>query len=283
MIGRSVNHYRIDALLGAGGMGSVYRGTDTRSNLPVALKLLSPTAVANPERRRRFLQESKAASSLSHKGIVTIFETGKAEIDGQSIDFIAMELVAGETLSEHIGAIGLPIREALDYAIQIAAAIARAHAAGIVHRDLKPSNVMVTPDRLVKVLDFGLAKILETESVDDYAATQTAALQTEDAQFSHRRLHVARTSGGEAAGRENRHLFVWLRFVRDADGEEGLLGRLQGFDAIGGSAEGTSTAPCHPFRHSRGAGTYSTLPAEGSPPPLSDHGRHPGSARGYPN
>ncbi len=159
MVGRVVSHYEIVEKLGEGGMGVVYRARDTRLGRFVALKVLPPDRMADPERRQRFVQEARAASALNSPHIVTIHDID--EVDGAH--FIAMELVEGRTLAERIGRRGLPLREALQLGSQIADALAKAHARGIVHRDLKPTNVMVTPDGVAKVLDFGLAKLVETE------------------------------------------------------------------------------------------------------------------------
>ncbi len=171
MIGKTLGAYRIDSKLGAGGMGVVYKAHDSSLSRAVALKVLTTSAVANKERERRFVQEAKAASSLNHPNIVTIYAINSAELDGETIRYIAMEFIAGETLDHVIGSKGLRVRDALKYSVQIADALAAAHAAGIVHRDLKPSNVMITPQGLVKVLDFGLAKLNETSETDAFADT----------------------------------------------------------------------------------------------------------------
>ena len=170
MIGKSLRSYRIDAKLGAGGMGVVYKAVDSRLGRTAAIKILS-TGALNPEHERRFVQEAKAASSLNHPNIVTIYDIDTQEIDGKPIPYIAMEYVAGDTLDHLIGRKGLRIRDVLKYASQIADALAAAHAAGIVHRDLKPSNVIVTPQGVVKILDFGLAKLSEPAGADAYAET----------------------------------------------------------------------------------------------------------------
>jgi len=170
MIGKSLRSYRIEAKLGAGGMGVVYKAVDSRLGRTAAIKILSAGSL-NPERERRFVQEAKAASSLNHPNIVTIYDIDTQEIDGKPTQYIAMEFVAGDTLDHLIGRKGLRIRDVLKYAVQIADALAAAHAAGIVHRDLKPSNVIVTPQGAVKILDFGLAKLGESEQADAYAET----------------------------------------------------------------------------------------------------------------
>ncbi len=170
MIGKSLRSYRIEAKLGAGGMGVVYKAVDSRLGRTAAIKILS-TAALNADRERRFVQEAKAASSLNHPNIVTIYDIDTQEVDGQPIQYIAMEYVAGDTLDHLIGRKGLRIRDVLKYAVQVADALAAAHAAGIVHRDLKPSNVIVTPQGVVKILDFGLAKLGEPAGADAYAET----------------------------------------------------------------------------------------------------------------
>ena len=169
MIGQFLGHYRIDAKLGEGGMGVVYRAFDTHLDRAVAIKVLSADATISPERRRRFVLEAKAASALNHPNIVHIYDISSTD----GTDFIAMEFVAGRTLDQLIGAGGLPLRDVLKYSIQIADALARAHSAGIVHRDLKPANIIVADDGRVKLLDFGLAKLTETPADSDATATVT--------------------------------------------------------------------------------------------------------------
>jgi len=170
MIGKSLRSYRIEAKLGAGGMGVVYKAVDSRLGRTAAIKILS-SGVLNAERERRFVQEAKTASSLNHPNIVTIYDIDTQDVDGKPLQYIAMEYVAGETLDQLIGKKGLRIRDVLKYAVQIADALSAAHAAGIVHRDLKPSNVIVTPQGVVKILDFGLAKLNEAAEADAYAET----------------------------------------------------------------------------------------------------------------
>jgi hypothetical protein len=170
MIGKTLRSYRIQSRLGAGGMGVVYKAIDSHLDRTVAIKVLGASA-ASPDHEKRFVQEAKSASSLNHANIVTIYDIDTQEVDGAPVRYIAMEYVAGATLDHLIGRKGLRVRSALKYAAQIADALATAHAAGIVHRDLKPSNVIVTPQGVVKVLDFGLAKLNEETAADAFAET----------------------------------------------------------------------------------------------------------------
>jgi eukaryotic-like serine/threonine-protein kinase len=173
MVGRTLSHYEIIEKLGEGGMGAVWKARDTRLDRFVALKTLPAEKLSDPERRRRFVQEAKAASALNHPNIVHIYDIA----DADALPFIAMEFVAGKTFDQLIGRKGLRLNEVLKYAIQISDALARAHSAGIIHRDLKPSNIMVDEHGLVKVLDFGLAKLTETTAGE---LGETATLKIEE-------------------------------------------------------------------------------------------------------
>ena len=186
MITKTISHYEILEPLGEGGMGVVYRALDTRLGRPVAIKLLSPDGAIDGERRKRFVQEARAASALNHPHIITIYDIGQAE----GVDFIAMEYVAGPSLAQAIAQSRLTVADALTCAVQIADALAAAHAAGILHRDLKPANIMLSTagdKRSIKVLDFGLAKLTESADfrpIDERVSTASARaderLQTED-------------------------------------------------------------------------------------------------------
>jgi serine/threonine-protein kinase len=157
LVGRSLNHYQVLSLLGAGGMGEVYLAEDTRLGRKVAIKLLPVEFTRDADRVRRFEKEARAASALNHPNLITIHEIGQVD----TTHYIITEYVAGETLRRQMTEGRLGISAALDVATQVASALAAAHAVGIIHRDIKPENVMVRPDGLVKVLDFGLAKLTE--------------------------------------------------------------------------------------------------------------------------
>jgi eukaryotic-like serine/threonine-protein kinase len=163
VIGRRLSHYEIIAKIGEGGMGVVYKARDTQLDRFAAIKVLDAEATADDERRRRFIQEAKAASALNHPGIVTIYGINSED----RMHFIAMEYVQGATLDQLIKTSTLGPPAALNYAIQAAEALAKAHAAGIVHRDIKPSNIMVTDDGIVKILDFGVAKLIAPDGTAD--------------------------------------------------------------------------------------------------------------------
>ena len=174
--GHRLGHYEIIEQIGAGGMGEVYLAEDTQLERTVALKVLPIEVAADRERMRRFVQEAKAVSALNHPNIITIHEI--RQFDGTH--FIAIEYVKGETLRERLKRESLTLAETLDLAVQIAAALSAAHEAGIVHRDIKPENIMLRADGLVKVLDFGLAKLTARrhENLNSEAATR-AQMQTQ--------------------------------------------------------------------------------------------------------
>src|SRR5579862_3233526 len=165
----TIAHYRITSRIGAGGMGEVYRATDTNLGRDVALKILPAEMARDPERLARFRREARAVATLNHPHIVTIFSVEEAD----GVHFLTMELVEGQTLDRLIPASGLALDRVIEIASALADALAAAHEKGIVHRDLKPANVMVTADGRVKVLDFGLAKDMRAD--DPAGATQTSA------------------------------------------------------------------------------------------------------------
>jgi serine/threonine protein kinase len=157
LVGRTLKHYKIETLLGQGGMGVVYRALDVRLQRPVALKMLTPGLVADPDRRTRFLREAQSAAALTHPAIAQVYDIDEA--DGGI--FIAMEYVDGKTVSRLIADGELDLMGSVEVAFQVAEGLARAHESNIIHRDIKSDNIMVTKDGHAKLLDFGLAKLLE--------------------------------------------------------------------------------------------------------------------------
>ena len=160
MIGQTISHYKITEKLGEGGMGEVYRATDTKLNRDVALKVLPEAFTSDRERLARFSREARVLASLNHPNIAAIY--GLEDSDDKHA--LVLELVEGETLAESVRRGPIPLEESLKIALQMAEALEAAHEKGIIHRDLKPANVKITPEGKVKVLDFGLAKALEGES-----------------------------------------------------------------------------------------------------------------------
>ncbi len=175
--GTNLGRYEIRSKIGAGGMGEVYLAFDTKLDRKVALKILPAEVAAHPDRMKRFVQEAKAASALNHPNIITIHEID----DTDSGHFIATEFIDGETLRQHMRKAPLKLGDVLDMAGQIASALSAAHTAGIVHRDIKPENIMLRRDGIVKVLDFGLAKLTERSSPDsvDMEAPTRPVVNTE--------------------------------------------------------------------------------------------------------
>jgi len=172
MTGKSIGSYEILERIGAGGMGEVYRARDARLRRDVALKVLPPEASVSPERRARFDREARSLAALHHPGIVTVFSIEHTE----DSTFLTMELVEGETLAGRIARDRLSLGEFLDMGVSLADALATAHERGVVHRDLKPENIMVTPDGQPKILDFGLAKLVEPSLPRDATLPVEASL-----------------------------------------------------------------------------------------------------------
>ena len=171
--GTQLGPYEIDSMIGAGGMGEVYRARDPRLSRQVAIKTLSGTAAADPERIQRFETEARAAGTLDHPNLLVVFDVGR---EG-AVSFIVSELLDGETLRERLRNGALPERQAIDYAVQIARGLAAAHERGIVHRDLKPENLFLTRDRRLKILDFGVAKL--TRAPGDHELTTVVDARTD--------------------------------------------------------------------------------------------------------
>ena len=161
-VGNKLSHYEITSQIGKGGMGEVYQATDTKLGRDVAIKVLPEEFARDADRVARFQREAKLLASLNHPNIAAIH--GLEEANGTH--FLVMELIEGQTLADRIKSGSVPVEEALKLALQIAEALEAAHEKGVIHRDLKPANIKVTPDRKVKVLDFGLAKAFAGEQAD---------------------------------------------------------------------------------------------------------------------
>jgi serine/threonine protein kinase len=177
MLGLSLSHYKIVSEIGRGGMGIVYRAHDLKLDRAVALKVLLPGLVANAERKARFVQEARAAAALVHPHIATVFEIDEAE----GTTFIAMELIDGARLREILVQGRLPVLRALSLATEVTEGLGRAHQRGVVHRDLKPENIMVTEEGHAKIIDFGLAKLVERISPSYASDLETAEHWATDA------------------------------------------------------------------------------------------------------
>jgi eukaryotic-like serine/threonine-protein kinase len=174
LVGEKIGHYKIAESIGTGGMGEVYLATDIVAGRKAALKLLPLRFTGDAERLKRFQQEARAVVGLNHPNILTVYEIG----EDHSIQYIASELIEGETLRDRLTRGPMHLNEAVDIAIQVASALAAAHHAGIVHRDIKPENIMLRPDGYVKVLDFGIAKLAESafaKATADGAGSMTLA------------------------------------------------------------------------------------------------------------
>ncbi|HEU5251140.1 MAG TPA: serine/threonine-protein kinase, partial [Thermoanaerobaculia bacterium] len=172
--GSSIGSYQVLFRLGSGGMGEVWRGRDSGRGIDVAIKVLSPDAVRDPDRMRRFAMEARAASSLKHPNILTVYDVGESEAG----PYLVTEYVEGDTVRNLLNDGPLPLERAADIALQAAEGVASAHAVGIVHRDLKPENLMVNRQGAVKILDFGLAKLLRPAEVSEDNALDVARTAT---------------------------------------------------------------------------------------------------------
>ena len=176
MIGKTLSHYKILDELSRGGMGVVYRAVDTKLNREVALKVLPDNLIADPERKRRFTQEAQAAASLEHPNIAVIYEIDEAD----GVTFMVMELIRGEKLSVVIEKERPSLKRSLDLCLEVAEGLAEAHDKGIVHRDIKPDNVMLAPNGHAKIIDFGLAKLVEPLGGDEETEAHTAVRRETD-------------------------------------------------------------------------------------------------------
>jgi serine/threonine protein kinase len=218
-----VGPFEIVALLGAGGMGEVYRARDTKLNREVALKFLPEAFALDADRLARFKREARILASLNHPNIAAIYGLE----DSESVRAIVLELVDGPTLADRIAQGPIPLDDALALARQIAEALEAAHEVGVVHRDLKPANIRVRDDGALKVLDFGLAKLSDPVAAGRTNANATASPTiTAPAMVTgvrngprHGGVHEFRAGVGEISRSTHRHLGVRLRAVRNANGQ----------------------------------------------------------------
>ena len=218
LTGRRLGAYQVHERIGVGGMGEVYRARDTKLGRDVAIKILPRHFISDPDRLARFEREARVLASLNHPHIGAIYGVEDAE----GVRALVLELVEGETLAERIRApdrAGLPVTEALTIARQITDALDAAHEKGIVHRDLKPANIKITPDGVVKVLDFGLAKAAAAKARrrSDAVADDDGRRDTRRRHPRHRRLHESGAGAWPGGRQAHRHLGVRLCALRDAD------------------------------------------------------------------
>jgi eukaryotic-like serine/threonine-protein kinase len=211
MTGKTISHYCILEKIGAGGMGEVYRAHDQELDRDVALKVLPAGMLADEAARKRFRKEALALAKLNHPNMETIFE-----FSGQDgVDFLAMELIPGRPLNEKLAEGPLPEREIVRLGVQAAEGLAAAHDQGIIHRDLKPANLMVIPDGRLKILDFGLAKLIHPDLDAEY---HTKRGVRNDLDRRHRPLHVARTIARSASRCPERYLRArWMDAAKKYD------------------------------------------------------------------
>ena len=267
--GSRLGHYVLRATLGAGGMGEVFRATDTKLGRAVALKVLPSDMARDPERLARFQREARAIAALNHPHIVTIYSVD--EIDG--IHFLTMELIEGESLAQLIPDAGLAVDRTLAIGMELADALAAAHDKGIVHRDLKPANVMMTADGRVKVLDFGLAKELRPAAAVD-ASTDRRRTHRDRRRDGHAGLHVARAGRRAADGSPDGHLFARHPALSDGERPAAVRGRDVDGARVRHSARRAAAAHRDSIRRPRRSRTAdSALPRKRRAAPRADRAR----------
>ena len=218
--GTGLGPYQIDSLIGAGGMGQVYRAHDARLGRNVAIKTLSGAGATDPDLLRRFETEARAAGGLDHPNLLVVYDVGR---EG-GVSYIVSELLDGETVRARLRNGALPMRQAIDYTIQIARGLAAAHARGIVHRDLKPENLFLTRDGRLKILDFGVAKLIDAPRADA-ATTDRRPFHRCRRRRRDGRLHGAGAGAGRADRPSRRHLRARRGAARDAIGRPGVPAR----------------------------------------------------------
>ena len=222
-VGTQLGSHEITALLGKGGMGEVYRARDLKLKREVAIKILPDEFGSDSDRVIRFQREAEVLASLIHPNIAGIYDIQES----RGTRFLILELVEGETLSDHIARGPIPVDEALAIAVQICEALEAAHEKGIVHRDLKPANVKVTQEGKVKVLDFGLAKVMERTTADtDLSNSPTLITGSMAVMIMGTAAYLSPEQAHGQAGRSaQRYLCVRLRFVRNVDRPSGIQWR----------------------------------------------------------
>ncbi len=222
LVGRQLGAFAVEAQIGAGGMGEVYRAKDTRLGRTVAVKVLPRDLAADPDRRQRFQREARAVAALNHPNICTVHDVGHDE----GLDFLVMELVEGESLATRLAKGPLPLDQALARAMEIADALDKAHRQGIIHRDLKPGNVMLTKHG-AKVLDFGLARFVRRRHgrACGAGADRNCPADRSGRRARYAPVHGARADRRPPSRRAHGHLRVRGAALRDAHGPAGLRGR----------------------------------------------------------
>ena len=218
-IGMKLGPYQIQSLLGAGGMGEVYRARDTRLSRDVAIKVLPESLAHDTERLQRFKHEARVLGALNHPNLLAIYDIGEE----QGRHYLVSEYLDGGNLRDRLSEVPLSQRQVLEFSVSIAKGLAAAHDKGIVHRDLKPENILITKNEQVKVLDFGLAKSLVQLGQSDPTVTLDNQREHTNRNCNgHGRLYVAGTSAGSASRPTVRHLQLRGGSLRDVDRTPGL-------------------------------------------------------------